>query len=32
MDDIVRDVNDRWDDEDPTRSSGMQYVTVYSFV
>lgn len=26
MDDIVRDVNDGWDDDDPTRPPNMQYV------
>ncbi|KAF5344864.1 hypothetical protein D9758_011603 [Tetrapyrgos nigripes] len=25
IDDIVRDVNETWEDEDPTRSSGMQF-------
>lgn len=25
MDDIVRDVNDGWNDEDPTRPNGMQF-------
>lgn len=29
MDDIVRDVNEGWNDEDPTRSTGMQYVSAY---
>ena len=25
MDEIVRDVNEGWNDEDPTRSAGMQF-------
>lgn len=26
IDDIVKDVNEGWNDDDPTRSAGMQYV------
>ena len=30
MDDIVRDVNEGWDQQDPTRPTGMQYVSLPS--
>jgi hypothetical protein len=32
MDDIVRDVNDGWDNDDPMKPTGLQYVPPHSFI